>query len=251
MAFAVACWLALAGPMTQPAEAQQSRSLDDQLFDKLDSDPVDQFDRELLGPDKKQTAPDKEPRKGEDAAGSGGESLRARLHRELGAAAQQEDDNPLLTIARRMREVGTRIARSDPGADTQSQQEQIVADLDRLIQQARQRCAACKPSDKPSQSASRSPGGQPKPSQNAGGNKPTNKPAAVANAKPRGGEARHPDMQQMREAMKQLWGELPPRDREQMIQSPPEEFLPKYELLIEAYFRRLTEQKQDTPAGSP
>ena len=43
--------------------------------------------------------------------------------------------------------------------------------------------------------------------------------------------------------MKQLWGELPQRDREQMLQLPVEEFLPEYELLIEDYFRRLSEEK--------
>ncbi len=38
---------------------------------------------------------------------------------------------------------------------------------------------------------------------------------------------------------------LPQHDREQMLQLPPEEFPPKYELQIEDYFRRLAEEGQE------
>ena len=41
--------------------------------------------------------------------------------------------------------------------------------------------------------------------------------------------------------MKDTWGHLPPRDREQMLQNTPDKFLPKYELLIEQYYKRLAE----------
>ena len=41
--------------------------------------------------------------------------------------------------------------------------------------------------------------------------------------------------------MQQLILELPQHEREQMLQIPPEEFLPKYELQIEEYFRRLSQ----------
>ena len=50
-------------------------------------------------------------------------------------------------------------------------------------------------------------------------------------------------MDEMRAMMKQLWGELPEHARQQMLQSPIEEFPPKYQSLIEAYFRRLAEEK--------
>ena len=48
----------------------------------------------------------------------------------------------------------------------------------------------------------------------------------------------------MRAVIKRLWGELPERDRGKMLLSPGEEFPPKYELLIEEYFRRLSEEKR-------
>ena len=52
---------------------------------------------------------------------------------------------------------------------------------------------------------------------------------------------RKPDMERTRARMMRLWGELPPHVREQMLQSPVEDFPPKYELMIEEYFRRLAE----------
>ena len=43
--------------------------------------------------------------------------------------------------------------------------------------------------------------------------------------------------------VKALWGHLPERSREQMLQSFSDEFLPKYELEIEQYYRRLSEEQ--------
>jgi len=54
-------------------------------------------------------------------------------------------------------------------------------------------------------------------------------------------------MAAMHELMKDVWGQLPQHDREQMSQSAPEQFLPKYELLIEKYYKRLAEQQKDRP----
>ena len=47
--------------------------------------------------------------------------------------------------------------------------------------------------------------------------------------------------------MKELWGHLPERSREQLLQSFSEEFLPKYEREIQQYYQRLSED-QDNPA---
>ena len=43
--------------------------------------------------------------------------------------------------------------------------------------------------------------------------------------------------------MKDSWGHLPPRVREQMLQNTPEQFLPQYELMIEKYYQRLAEER--------
>jgi hypothetical protein len=42
--------------------------------------------------------------------------------------------------------------------------------------------------------------------------------------------------------VRRVWGDLPERQRREILQlQPPEEFLPQYEVQIEAYFRRLAE----------
>jgi hypothetical protein len=173
------------------------------------------------------------------------------LRRELGGAAQSETDgtaNPLLSIARQMRDVQARINQADGGKPTQKLQQQIVAELERLIQQARQAAKACKPGTSQQQGiSSRTPiGQQPKPG--TGGKTPSDKPATGSTQRPPdGGQVRKPSIEDVRTMMKQLWGELPGQARQQMLQSPVEELPPKYEVLIEDYFRRLSQQNPGEP----
>jgi hypothetical protein len=51
-------------------------------------------------------------------------------------------------------------------------------------------------------------------------------------------------MAQMQELLKDVWGHLPDRLKEQMLQSPVDEFLPKYEFEIEEYFKALVKQQE-------
>jgi len=175
-------------------------------------------------------------------APAGPEDLGARLRRELGVAAVAEEDNPLLEVARRMREAQGRIVRNDAGEQTQGLQRQIVADLDELIRQARKRCQQGKPGGKPSQQGSS--GGPPK--QGTKGTKPSEKPASTGTQRKDNGQQRKLDKQQMRTLVERAWGvTLPPQQRNELRQSPFDEFLPKYELLIEQYYRRLSEAKDE------
>ena len=173
---------------------------------------------------------------------AGGEDLGPRLRRELGAAAVAEEDHPLLEVARRMREVEGRIVRTDAGQQTQGLQRQIVADLDELIRQAQKRCQQAKSGGKPSQRGSS--GGQPK--QGGVGTKPGGQQASTSSPRTDNGQQRKLDKQQMRTLVEQLWDvALPPQQRKELRQSPFDEFLPKYELLIEQYYRRLSEEKDE------
>jgi hypothetical protein len=52
-------------------------------------------------------------------------------------------------------------------------------------------------------------------------------------------------MAQMNDLLKDVWGQLPERMRQQMMQSSVEEFLPKYELLIEDYFKALSNRQTE------
>jgi hypothetical protein len=194
-------------------------------------------DRELFGEKKKE-------KPGEGGAGEGSGELQERLRRELGAASVKENDNPALDIARQMLDVQRRFADSDAGEKTQDEQKRIIADLDKLIEQAKKSCSgSCSSSNPkpcssrtPSNSASNKPGQKP-------GNKPSNKPAQQSTQRPPDKKTVKPDPAEMRNAIKDLWGELPPNVREQMMQNPSEQFVPQYESMIEDYYRRLSEEK--------
>ena len=55
-----------------------------------------------------------------------------------------------------------------------------------------------------------------------------------------------PDPAVMREVVKKELDRLhlPDKDREEMLQAPPDEFLPGHESSIEEYFKRLIEQEE-------
>jgi hypothetical protein len=56
-------------------------------------------------------------------------------------------------------------------------------------------------------------------------------------------QARRPDPEEVQAMMRQLWGELPERARQRLLQSPPEHFPPAYQRQIEDYFRQLADEK--------
>jgi hypothetical protein len=94
----------------------------------------DDYDRALLG----------DPAR-PDAKGPADESMQTKLQHELGSAARREgtprqDDkpkSPLLLIAEEMRGVAPRLGNRDSGKVTQYLQQQIVADLDKVIEEAK------------------------------------------------------------------------------------------------------------------
>ena len=51
------------------------------------------------------------------------------------------------------------------------------------------------------------------------------------------------ELAQMQRMLKEVWGHLPPRVRAQMQSGAGEKFLPKYEKLIEDYYKRLAEER--------
>ena len=242
--------------------------IDRQLLENLDAKPVDDLDRELFGPKKKSAAvqPTKQPsttaeRPGDQMVRDLLQELRQADTAQRDSAKKQTDEtidtrpataqgNPLVDIARQMRAVEQRIEKTDSGSTTQKTQQEIVEQLERLIEQAKKSCCGGgKPgqkqcqggtcerkkvaqSKKPSKSKSTSKGTSPNQST---GNAAVEKPASPNST----------DMQEMQALLKRLWGELPERDREQMLQYPVEQFLPEYEQMIEEYYKRLSEEKGD------
>jgi hypothetical protein len=139
--------------------------------------------------------------------------------------------------------LGQQVAAADiPTIQQAAQtQQQVVAQLDKLIAELSKQCqnGNCQPSDQPPQPSERT---QNKPGQ------PKNASAAAGKTAARDStdrldqsSARPVGKGDVEALMKDLWGHLPERTREQMMQSFSEEFLPQYELEIEQYYRRLSE----------
>ena len=153
----------------------------------------------------------------------GNKAVPEKLRQELGRAAVSEDESPLLGIAEQMRAVQGRIVEKDAGPKTQDMQKDIVARLDRLLEQVR-KSAQRSPASSNLQANSRQHPGQPnsppKPGTNT--NKPTKNPAVAANAQPTRTRPGQPDVRQPELPYSQLpgWGSLPKHQQDQFLQIP-------------------------------
>jgi len=238
-------------PPAGAAEREKAGALDQQLLDRLLRDPIDkEIQQDLPGSEWKPsegTAPQERPPEGDP-------SLEETLRRQLGAAAVPETANPLLEIARAMRHVQDRLTQADSSRATQAEQRRIVDRLEELIRQARSRCRgrgseASQQQQVASRRAIRQPQRQQQGKRKPG--KPRSQPVTNPNAAAGRSEPQRPSPEQLRGMLEGLWGQLPPAEREQMLELPVEElFLPKYDIWIEQYFKRLAEQ-QPPPARSP
>jgi hypothetical protein len=134
------------------------------------------------------------------------------------SAQEEMSDDPLGDIALDMQLVVGDLTRLYTGKPTQETQEEIVSKLDELIARLEEE-------------AQSSRGGR------ASAN--PNRPAAdsVIKAGPGG-------MGDLRSARRQgrEWGQLPPKERERILQSRAEGFPAHYERLLERYYRRVAEE---------
>jgi hypothetical protein len=121
-------------------------------------------------------------------------------------------------------------------------QKQVVAHLDELIAQLSKQCQGGQ-CEQPGQSQQQSQRSQPKPSQASKGSGRGKSPARDSSDPLNRASAQPADKADIDAVVKDLWGHLPQRSREQMLQSFSTEFLPKYELEIEQYYRRLSEEQ--------
>jgi len=222
------------------ADRTQTRSIEDSLLDDArpgPSSPADRKDADTQGLRRpSQFAPARVTR----------QSFWAD---ELGMASVSEDVLPLLSVVQQMRDVENMLTRAECGTATQHAQRQILDSIDRLLEQAGPCCGSMRPCSGKSPAGAQQPSsckgsGSAKSGMKQGTTPDSSGKAAPGASQQPAGDSRHVDPAEMREVLKRLWGELPPREREQMLQLPVEEFLPRYEIMIEDYFRRLSEQKQ-------
>ncbi len=140
-------------------------------------------------------------------------------------------------------------AATDAGTlhDAATVQQQVVDQLDKLIGELSKQCQGgqCQPSDQPPKPSQRS---QTKPGDSAGAAGRGRTAARDSTARLNQASSQPVDKADLEALIKDLWGHLPQRSREQMQQSFSDEFLPKYELEIEQYYRRLSEDYSETPA---
>jgi len=159
-----------------------------------------------------------------------------------GEDAGQPSADPLVAIGQRMRLAEQLISRQEISQKTQRVQEQVIADLDRLIEELKKQC----------QGGQSSPKGAPKPGAKGGGkgrtgsgdNAAANQPAKESVERPDSKTPGSEQLARLEQMLKQVWGHLPPKIRDQMQSGGIEEFLPKYERLIEEYYSRLAEEER-------
>lgn len=148
-------------------------------------------------------------------------------------------ENPLARIGELMRASQEKIAGRDTSAQTQTTQKEILADLAKLIEQTKKQCNA-------GGSGNGKPGSG-KSSAQAGAGTGQARPGPASEATDRVGksERENAEAADVKDMLRRIWGHLPEKMRDQMQAQLSEQFLPKYEKLIEEYYKRLAEERLD------
>ena len=149
---------------------------------------------------------------------------------DLGPSASQA--NPIVDIAQDMSQVVKELDKAVTGEPTQNKQQAIVNKLDDLIAQLEKECEACR-----------------KAQSGASSSNPT---SPLSDSVITGGPGGQGDLRDPRQNGRR-WGDLPPRERERIVQSLTEGFPPHYRTILERYYRRLAEEESagSSPADAP
>lgn len=144
-----------------------------------------------------------------------------------GVAGAQELDqlNPIEDIALDMHVVVGKLEKKITQQPTQVVQAEVVSKLDKLIEELEKQCKACK---------------------GARSGRNPNRPAldSFIKAGPGGMGKLHAANQDGKK-----WGELPPHERDRILQSLTEGFPPHYHQILERYYKRLAEEKPASDAA--
>lgn len=241
-----ALWLACGFAPTlysaDPAKPKSADSLDDELLKDLGGDkpkksadkpaakPASDLDDELL----KGLGGEKPKPAKKDGAKTGGKSAGG--------------DDVIAELTEQMREAEELLRRSKPDQALEPKQAEIVKRLNDLIEELKQRqqqqSSSSKKGSGQQKTQQRQQVSQPKGGQGQGQQQQqAQQPARDSSDELKKRESAEVERAKMQEMLKEIWGQLPQRVREQMLQSGAEKFLPKYELLIEQYFKTLAERQ--------
>lgn len=200
------------------ASAQEATSTDEALIEDLGA--------ELLDPS-------------EDAGQS---VLDERLTQQLGEDVGETEQGTGAWISKVIAPMKTAeriLGRSDPSMRASESQSEALTGLDAMIAELTQRKSECKGGSCPRPGESK-PGKKAKP-----GGKPGKSSAQSSSSSANDDAKLSTNLAIAEDLVKDLWGKLPERQRQQILQPLSEEFLPKYAEEIEAYFRALAQPKDN------
>lgn len=143
---------------------------------------------------------------------------------------ERRETGTLDEVATVMDYVADRLTVVDVGDRVRKRQDQILDLLDKLIEEAEQR-------EKGQGGGGGQRAGAPKPGQSP------RKPAEKSEAPEASGSAEHNLHAAPKISPGESWGNLPPTEREKILQSLRERFPSRYRQLVEQYYRSLAEQK--------
>ena len=147
----------------------------------------------------------------------------------IGARAQEDaTGTPLEEITHDMKVASNHLSKKTTARPTQLSQEEAVAKLDKLIAELEKE----------------------RQSMGSGANPNPTRPATASNV--RSGPGGMGDLHGTRD-QGDRWGELPPHERDRILQSLTEGFPPHYQAILEAYYKRLAVEKraEDPDAALP
>jgi tetratricopeptide (TPR) repeat protein len=128
------------------------------------------------------------------------------------------DPTKLPGIAQDMREIRRRLQVGKPDQRTVHLQKDVLNRLDKLIKETENQCKECQ----------------------AGGSAQPNKPAEQSKPLPAQGKGEVADGRKFKDFSK--WGDLPPKDREKVLQNLGKDLPANYRDAVEVYFRKLADE---------
>ena len=206
----------------KPKPKADDPSLDDALLKDLDNELL-----EGVGDPKARPKPKPAESKGHEPTPA------SETDEEAGMAPDSID--PLTRISQEMRRLEELVAKRVERRQAEQLQRRVVEELDALIEQAERQAESqsATQATKRQKTQQRESVAQPKLSTGEPGEE-SNKPASDSTDRLGQQPKLPPTPEEIKQLLKGSWGHLPDRAREQMLQNPPEKFVPQYELMIEA-----------------
>ncbi|MEM8946529.1 MAG: hypothetical protein AAGD11_15255 [Planctomycetota bacterium] len=208
---------------SMPSAAQPLDSVDQALLEDLGADlleATDESNRDVLD-----------------------QSLLAELGEDIGRN-QQAEQNELAKVVKHMKRAHSRLQRVERTNEASAAQSEALVGLEVMIAEITKRKSQCQGG------SCRQPATQKPDNKKEAGGKTGDNPAESATSAASDDANLSTELYATGNLVKDLWGKLPARQRQQILQPLSEEFLPKYAAEIEAYFRALAQPEnsaKETP----